>query len=537
MSAADWTPILRAIVDAAPPTGDAADDVEPLPMFLPTGSFLRALDPSILLVKGDRGAGKTALFNALAHGGVAALVGLARATSRAWPEAKRPGVWATVAVGQVDFPEQLVAGERLAGRTDRELQAFWLGLLVRSLREGEHLVGFGGQPWARLGGRCTVQERIDLTLAHLEEVLFALDELDARLHHEGRRLFVCYDQLDRLMPVFAHARDPVGALLAFWYGQQRRWRALSPKVFLRIDLFDDVQLAFPDASKFFAGHQTELEWDRMDAWRMWIKRLVNQPDRARNQEVRRWARETSPGLLFEQHETLGFIPMVQASPPPQLALFDRSAPQEQRRPGEEHLAPLIERLVGKHMGAGPRKGLSFAWVPAHVEDALGRLLPRSFLHTMREAGARALERWEATAPDKRAPHPMQPSDLVAGLEKASQLRLEDLCDEDPWIREIREPLSGMVVPATREEWLRRLDLVPRSGVADENHLRRYVPNGTSSADILETLGRRGIVERRSSDTFTVPELYRAALEVRRKGGPQRRELAEVNGPLLVADGE
>jgi hypothetical protein len=291
-------------------------------------------------------------------------------------------------------------------------------------------------------------------------------------------------------------------------------------------LFDDVQLAFPDASKFFAGHQTELRWHRLDAWRMWLKRMLNQDDAERNRLVRAWTQRTSANLALDVDDDLGVMPGERR--PAQLALgFSSVTLPERRVAGEEHIAPLVEALVGEYMGSGPRKGLTFTWVPQHVEDANARLLPRSFLHMMRAAGELALARLDLAGTSAAVERPMSPADLVNGLARASEYRLNDLCDEDPWIRAAVAPLTGREVPASMDEWLGWLDeaLLPGS------RLRKDLPEGVAAEEVLQRLCRRGLVEPRPGGTYTVPELYRAALGVKRRGGPRRRA-----GPLADAVG-
>jgi hypothetical protein len=518
-----WRPVLTACARVGPASGDAAEEVSSLKLFLPTEPFLRALDPSILLVRGDRGAGKTALFNALRTGGFGPLRRHAPALVRAYGDER----WSAVPVHRDDFPDQVVAGMKLRRRSMEELQLFWVAMLVRALHRAGELAAAEPAPWRSLAENpaLTIDDRIATAGEHLEAVMAALGALDQRLRTERRKAFVCYDDLDRLMPEFVRGRDPVGALLALWYAQRHRWQALLPKVFLRVDLFDDVQLAFPDASKFFAGHQTELRCDRLDAWRMWLKRMLNQDDPERNRLVRAWTHRASTNLALDDDEDLGVMPGERR--PAQLALaFSSVTLPERRVAGEEHIAPLVEALVGEYMGSGPRKGLTFTWVPQHVEDANGRLLPRSFLHMMRAAGELALARLDLADPGPAVERPMSPADLVNGLARASEYRLADLCDEDPWIRDAVAPLSGREVPASEAEWLGWLEEALRPG----GGLRAALPPEVEAEDVLRRLCRRGVVEPRPG-TFTVPELYRAALKVKRRGGPRRRA-----GPLADAVG-
>lgn len=281
-------------------------------------------------------------------------------------------------------------------------------------------------------------------------------------------------------------------------------------------LFEAVQTAFPDGSKFFAGHQTELVWDRMQVWRMWVKRMVNRGPQPRQWRVKTWMSQVSPNLSFEELPGLGLVPR-EGRFDLQMHLFEAALRSERRDPGERVIAPLIYDLVGRYMGSGPRKGDSFNWVPEHAEDANGRVLPRSFLHILRTAAKLAQERGLLPREETL---PLRPSDIVAGLVNASELRLRDLLDEDPWIEQVRATLAGMEVPAPEEEWLQRLAAV-RWGPGDPRRNRSTLPPDIEPTQVLSLLCRRGVVQKRSNSHYSVPDIYRPALKLKRRGGPKR----------------
>jgi hypothetical protein len=504
-----WPTVLEAMVDISAPSGDAADDGPILSSLLPTPSFLRALDPAILLVLGERGAGKTALFDALASGGIDALT---RFQGR--PTDGRRSV---VALGEEHWPPQPVMERLLAGATPGEAQLFWLVLLLQGLTERAFITSEDVQ---RVLAQPSMAAKLQAARSSAEQLFGAVDRLDEELRKKGHELTVCYDQLDKLMPTLPGTSQPIGALFSLWFSQRRRWLHIRPKIFLRIDLFDAVQTAFPDGSKFFAGHQTELVWDRMQVWRMWVKRMVNRGPPPRRWQVKTWMTQVSPNLTFEELPDLGLVPH-EGRFDMQLHLFEAMLRSERRDPGERVIAPLIYDLVGRYMGSGPRKGDSFNWVPEHAEDANQRLLPRSFLHILREAAKSAQERGPLPAGEAC---PLRPGDVVAGLAKASELRLRDLLDEDPWIEQVRDALAGLEVPAPEEEWLRRLAVRWLPG--DPDRARSTLPADTEPAQVLALLCRRGVVQPRSNGLYSVPDIYRPALKLKRRGGPKRH----VDGP-------
>ncbi|HMV69185.1 MAG TPA: hypothetical protein PKA64_20225, partial [Myxococcota bacterium] len=114
--------VLEAMTEIAPGSGDAADEARLLTSFLPTPRFLVALDPDILLVLGERGTGKTALFTVLGQQGMAAFANLGL---------KR--VLRAYAVDAASIPN-LIIDKVLHAASPARLQAFWLGRLVHTLR-------------------------------------------------------------------------------------------------------------------------------------------------------------------------------------------------------------------------------------------------------------------------------------------------------------------------------------------------------------------------------------------------------------------
>ncbi len=43
---------------------------------------------------------------------------------------------------------------------------------------------------------------------------------------------------------------------------------------------------------------------------------------------------------------------------------------------------LTEKMIGQYMGKNAKKGVSYAWVPNHIQDANGEMAPRAFLKAM-----------------------------------------------------------------------------------------------------------------------------------------------------------
>jgi hypothetical protein len=475
--------VVQAVAAIAPPSG-AAEDAEPgdrLLPFLPAPAFVAALDPSILLVLGERGTGKTELFQVLRQGGLDAV--LSAAQPRGVPASAE-----ALTIGEDDWGRQAEVSGYFRSATPEGRAAFWLGLLARRVATTE--VARDVPPSADLRAVLTeraVSEWAGAATGAVGAVYAWLDDIEAALETRGMSLVVCYDQLDRTTLTYVELFAPLRALLQLWFEQRRRWRRLRPKVFLRPDLFDSQTLAFPDGSKFFRASVRELTWTRHDLYQMWVKRLANGPG---SQDVVTWAGWAAPRIQFLRSHRLGLFPLA----------ADEAA-----------YAPLVHSLVGPYMGPNARKGESYNWVPNHVVDAHQRMAPRSFLTLWQAAAQRALERPLVEG------EPMRPEDLHFGLQMASDARILELAEDDPWMAGLRGALRGLRVPVERDEIESRL----REASWPAGERPPPFDPVTDTSRLLDHLARRGVVAVRDDGRVAVPDLYLFGLDMKRKGGVRR----------------
>jgi hypothetical protein len=479
--------VVRALAQMVPRSVSAEDErpEDRLRLFFPAPAFLQALDPSILLVLGERGTGKTELFEVLRHGGLAAVLNASRPGEGTG--ASDPGAEA-LTIGEDDWGHQAEVSKHFRTAPPDAGVAFWLGLLARRVATLD--VAADCPPPAAFDAVLNGREVAVWATAATQQLgaLYSwLEDVEKALEARGRTLFVCYDQLDRTTLHYAELFAPLRALLQFWFEQRRRWRRLRPKIFLRPDLFDAETLAFPDGSKFFRASYRELVWSRQDLYRMWVKRLINGP---KSHDVLPWVRNVSPEMHLVPLPSLGCYPVA---------------------PSEALLRPLVHSLVGRYLGANARKGESYNWVPNHVQDAHQRMAPRSFLALWQSAATQAAGRLFVDDP------PMRPEDLHQGLSEASGARIQELAEDDPWMEGLRAAFDGVRVPAERAELEQRLAVAawPRG-----DRPPPFVP-ATQASLLLDHLVRRGVVAIRSDGRVSVPDLYLFGLGMKRKGGVRR----------------
>jgi hypothetical protein len=487
--------LLESIADIAPGLGIAEHESDEehkfLKNFLPIADYRNALDPNTLLILGGRGVGKTELFRLLAIPsgreslveslGIRALPALSQTTWIA-------GFGRTSKVGK-RFPTPESIEAQMENAKNIEWRSFWIGLILGSLLQQEDfkLKDFLVQ---ELGVETVKVLGDDLSLVsiwkpivdrELERLNSVLDKLDRKLLETDDWLFITYDELDRLVASYTALASPIRELLAMWLDRWRRWDRIRPKIFLRTDLFREDFLSFPDASKLQA-HLVRLEWKHSWLYQLLVKRLANSSD-----EMREYL-QNIPELIVENKIGLGWTATSTEK------LFEQ----------------LIEIMIGKYMGANARKGITYRWIPNHLQDASGRIAPRSFLKLFALAAQSRIEKISA---DEQNLMLLQPGDLQGALMNTSDYRIRELQEEYPWLESLKTSLIGLTAPIEKETFLERIKSTIWSPEKQ--------PPVIKSEGILQYLLQLGVVESRSDGRINMPEIYLYGFQVKRKGGVKR----------------
>jgi hypothetical protein len=444
-----------------------------------------ALDPDRTLVIGNRGVGKTFWATSLVDNST-------RAHIAKLPVYRRLDLANVEAVigfdgsysGVVAPSRDVIDACQKAGAQPRRI---WEAVLLRysATRVGASLPQ-------------TLRETALWLQENVEEGEALLRRVDSYFADQGKRFLIVFDALDTLGDTWAELRPRLKGLLEF-ARLTKGMRSIRTKLFLRVDQAQDRELwGSPDLSKLY-NERVRLNWSQYALYELLFFHL--------HREAR---------LAFKELAGLEWLPRTWSE--------------------MEHRS-VFTKIAGAYMGSGAKRGNTYDWVINHLADADEETTPRAFLVTLKAAAEHH--------PEAR-PNVIDHLDIQAGVVRASEGRVKELEEDYWWIGTAFEPLEGVSVPclpedfdirwsdaqtaekirrqARREKRLTPLtfephvgDLIARSAEAsDEERLRR-------SLDVI------GVLEERRNGRINVPDIFRVAARIKRRGGvkppPRARHVA------------
>jgi len=488
--------ILRSLegIDTGAGSAEKLDESAFFRGLYPVASQARTFELDRIVIVGGRGTGKTQIFRALLDkGGRDAIV---RATGvRLVHDVNKMLLVEGFAAGRSfrkdapNHPPSDAIEAAVQGGDVRTARKLWLGLSLFRLAIDE-------------GAQALLPEPVLVALAPLKDLVgsprqllawveadverpFAiLDAIDAHLGAKSLACVFTFDALDRAADVWATLEVVVGGLLSLALDISRRHRAIRLKVFLRPDLEVGGTQRFPDASKL-RGYREELVWSKPDLYRLAFKRMMSHPDGGT--EAYHYLSDLVGKQAFAEIAPLGLTPNSELD--------------------EDAQAKVMTSLVGKYMGANPRKGHTYTWIPNHLADAMGRVSPRSFLVAFAEAARWSRSRGGA----ERSSIILSPTALGEGVKAASIQRVIELAEDFEWINEVSLHLEGLEVPCPEVRVVERLA---------QCVFPRPLPASLKSSEpivVLQQLLDMGVFLR-DRERYNVPDLYRVAMRMKRRGG-------------------
>ncbi|WP_158673210.1 hypothetical protein [Bosea sp. FBZP-16] len=448
-----------------------------------------ALDPSRPIVIGDRGTGKSFWTAALVD-----------------PEGRRKlaGVYGRLGLTSVDVAigfgaDEFSAQHPVASELKRllddgyEPEVIWRAVLLALLPDGIGPSAIRNLSWdarAKWVAEDAALRRNDFVAA------------DRLLAARGRKFLFVFDALDTVATSWADISRLVRGLLQIGLFL-RSSRTLNVKLFLRPDMADDPSLwAVGDSSKLRHDEVT-LAWTRRDLHALLIQYLSN--NSGTFQFVDKFCKRMYGVGLSESDDR-------REAP---FDLIDDEGDQE----------IFFALIAGSYMGTNATKGKTYTWVPNHLANAKGYAAPRSFLLALAVAAEHS----------KSAQSALDVSGIQEGVRQASKLRMNELREDYRWIDAVFRPLKDMLVPVEKAEVISRwrdqkvIRSVSIEMTADTSG--RYLPpprisnmidDSSTHAALLETLDHLAIIETTADGRFNMPDLFRLAAGVKRKGGVRLR---------------
>lgn len=316
-----------------------------------------------------------------------------------------------------------------------------------------------------------------------------LDEADAAHRARGTVLVVVFDAIDTVAITWPRRRLLTQALLEVVWAM-RAWPHLRPKLFIRRDQLDDDAMHFVELPKLRAG-AINLEWRPQDLYGMVFTRMYM-------------------GAAAQSfHDLLGARGRVEDV---RVKLRDSRWPL---RWDDAVQREGMTRLAGLYMASGPngkKKGTTYDWPLKHLADAHGEITPRAFLTVLVAAAGSGHQ------PDLVLP----PAGIrLDGLREASKVRVDQLHAEYLWIKSALAPLAGILLPAFStaiySAWRASgtVDVIARD--AQKRGFLTPFGEQADEAALADAMCRIGVMQRREPSKLDMPDLFRVAAKLLKKG--------------------
>ncbi|MFD0249397.1 hypothetical protein ACFVGX_00640 [Streptomyces sp. NPDC127113] len=330
-----------------------------------------------------------------------------------------------------------------------------------------------------------------------------VQRVDQEAQRQGVTHLILFDALEHLHRVRAQADRLVGGIMELALAMRLGTRSIRFKVFIRPDMYDGALLHFPDASKL-SSNAAALTWSRANLYGLLFHTLGNH-----DSELASRFRQLTGGW---QSEASG-----RRHVPPPLLSGDEQFQSEQ-----------FTQIAGPYMGSNFRKGHTFTWLPNHLMDGVEQVSPRSFLSALQKALSETRGQYAGHE------YALHHEGIRRGVQKASETRVTEVSEDMPWVVSAISPLAGHQVP---------IEQAKVETLWQENHLpdelrklaERYEPQGDDDEIkvrtgprypedpklLIEELIGLGVMRRRRDGRIDLPDVYRIAFGVGRKGGVPR----------------
>ena len=501
-SAVPLTELRRDLINALP--AEVAQESEEIPvtqLYVPW-SHSKALRLESSLVIGARGVGKSVWSRALQEKEDRKIL---PANLFPYPLQVHPGFGTASKRASYPPPDTF---EALLSQHNHQPYAIWQAVLCRALATTMPQDRHEGIPIGHW------RDTVAWVMANEGESVAALIEQADRWFQERNEGFLLvFDALDRVSStgrwqILDQAiRDLLRLVL-----QLKASRRLHAKVFLRTDQYERGNFAdIPDLSKL-QSTRVELVWSRIDLHGLLWQRLTNAPSHtsARDQ-FRTWCQ----AAVASQRSLSNLDLFSDPSPTPTVSQGERWSLPSVLQQNDQLQRALFEKLAGPWMGRDRRRGVPYLWIVNHLADGQGQASPRSFLAAIRQAAEDSRQRYDDY------PLALHYDSLKRGVQAASEIRINELAEDHPWMRKLMQPLRGLSVPCPKDQledrWQTEFDQIP-DGVPD---LLARLPERLGKQGlrgVMDYLEQLGLITFMLDGRINMPDLYRLGFRLGRRGG-------------------
>jgi hypothetical protein len=464
--------VLKSITEILPKeTSNSGKPLELRELYIPP-AHRKALQIYSNIVVGARGVGKSTWTSALAHQKLRDIIGANISELEN----------ASVALGFSENPNPTSHPDNatIKGLLRKNCKPFdiWKAVVIRwlSLEINEPIPA---EDW---------QKSVLWVKDNPEACLKILVKANNDFKSKQKNGLILFDALDRLSGSWeemdAIARDLLRLIL-----ELKGYSNIFTKVFLREDQLSRKITDFPDSSKLLST-KTELNWEIYDLHGLLWQQLCNASDEG-GDILRKYYKEIVGTAPLRKDNYWEINPTIKNDIDKQRALFGK--------------------LAGPWMGKDKRRGVPYVWSVGHLADGKKRTSPRSFLIAIREAADDSLNR--------AGNYPLHYESIKNGVQKASLNRVDEIAEDYPWIHDLCKSLALMTVPAFFSDIEKKWgDEYPDGPSTIES--KKLPPQDLERGwiGIKKELIRLGIFEEMRDGRINMPDLFRIAFKLGRKGG-------------------
>ena len=202
-------------------------------------------------------------------------------------------------------------------------------------------------------------------------------------------------------------------------------------------------------------------------------------------------------------------------------LWELPTPLKSEAKAQRELFHALSGAAMSHNQRSVKRGYPYTWLPNHLADSQGEISPRSFLAALRKAAE--------IEPPSNTSLPLYFTGIQLGVSAASQTRVVQIQEDFPWVADVMTVLNGKInVPCDLAEifaiW-EKTEVFAKvnhaQGTDSDEFSAKLGPaffTENHPKELFEHLVRLGIFSRQKGSRVQMPDVYRVAFGIGRKGG-------------------